>query len=77
MTVGDLIKKKDYDHIVWYTHVTSINEDIFCGVSASKDGELISLDGDTYSEDSEVVAFGEFSNDELEIKNGLRVIVRW
>lgn len=75
MTVKDLIKDKDYDYISW--HVTTPeyldNPDMFFDACKSKNGELIPLDGDSYSEDEVVLRYEEWSGDEIE--NGLTVLV--
>ena len=79
MTVGDLIKKKDYDYISWRA-VVSISpdeeDDIFAGCSKSENGELISLDGDTYSKNTEVLKYEEWEDSEEGIINGLTVFYR-
>jgi hypothetical protein len=76
MTVGDLIKDKDYDYIEYrLTLPPRLSGDIFAGVCRSENGKLISLDGDTYSEDEEVVRWEEWSNPEKDIMNGLTVVV--
>lgn len=81
MKVRDLIKDKDYDYIVWRIKLDKEDADkigdeyIFFGVCCSKNGELISLDGDTYSEDEAVIDYWEFSKPEKGIENGLIVLV--
>lgn len=78
MTVGDLIKNKDYDYISYRLLLPNDSKDSngeFFGVASSKDGKLISLDGDTiYSEEDEIIRYEEWSNNE--IKNGLTVVVK-
>lgn len=78
MTIGDLIKNKDYDYIELRMIIPELKpeyEDIFFGVCRSENGELISLDRDTYSENEEVIRWEEWSNPEKDIKNGLTVVV--
>lgn len=77
MTVGDLIKKKDYDYISWRVTLpeSAGGGDTFFGVAASKNGKLISLDGDTYYEDEEILCYKEWSKPEEGINNGLTVVV--
>ena len=75
MTIGDLIKNKDYDSIK-YRILYNDDLDIFAGVFASKNGEIISLDGDTYSKGEEVYKYEEWSNPEENIQNGLTVIIK-
>lgn len=78
MKVKDLIEKKDYDYIEWY--VTPPNglwqENIFFGISKSENGKLISLDGDTYSENTEVISYEEWNNPEKNILNGLTIVYK-
>lgn len=77
MIVKDLIYNKDYDYIEWYITLPEDfgKSDIFFGISKSINGELISLDGDSYSEYETVASYNEWSDDELGIKNGLTIIV--
>lgn len=76
MTVGDLIKNKDYDYISWRVTLTpQLDEDIFFGVCRSENGKLIPLDYDTYSENEEVIRWEEWSDPEEDIENGLTVVV--
>ena len=76
MTIGDLIKKKDYDYIEWRAKLPESvgGGDTFFGAAASKDGKLISLDGDCYSEDIDVISYEEWDDAEENIKNGLTVV---
>ena len=77
MTVKDLIKNKDYDYISW--RVTLPEEmgggDIFIGCTRSENGKLISLDGDSYSEETEILEYKEWSDEDKGIKNGLTIVV--
>lgn len=81
MTVKDLIKNKDYDYIEYRLQLSNIKvpifgKTIFIGEAASKNGKLISLDGDTvYNEEDVVVEYEEWSKPEENIKNGLTVVV--
>lgn len=74
MTVKDLIANKDYDYISW--RVTSPKHfddpDIFFGACKSKNGELIPLDWDSYSENEIVLRYEEWTSDT--IKNGLTIV---
>lgn len=72
MTIGDLIKN-NYDYIEYRIMLPNGN-DIFAGCFSSKDGEIIPLDGDSYSKDEEVLCYREWSNLEVGIKNGLTII---
>lgn len=75
VTVGDLIKNEDFDWITW--RVTTPEdwneEDMYYGDCKSENGELISLDGDTYSKNEIVKKFWRWSDDD--VKNGLTVVV--
>ena len=75
MTIGDLVKNKDYDYIS-YRLTLRDDSDIFAGCFASKDGEIIPLDGDTYSKDEEVLSYEEWQQSEDNIQNCLTVIVK-
>ena len=76
MTIGDLIKNKDYDYISYKITLPKYG-DIFAGCFASKGGEIISLDGDTYySKEEEVLSYKEWSQPEDNIQNGLTVVVK-
>lgn len=78
MTIGSLIKEKDYDYISW--RITLPEEagggDTFMGCAKSEGGKLIPLDGDIYSEDEEVISYEEWSNEEAGIENGLTVVIK-
>lgn len=79
MTVGDLIKNKDYDYISWRILLPKFYdvEDIFIGCCKSVGGKLISLDDDTiYDEYDEVLRWEEWSKPEKGIENGLTVVVK-
>lgn len=75
MTVRDLIKDKNYVYISWRVTLPEKagGGDTFFGLCKSMNGELISLDGDTYDEDSEVVWYKEWTADDF--KPGLTVAV--
>ena len=76
MTIGDLIKNKDYDYVSYRLTLPN-GDDTFAGCFASKDGEIISLDGDTiYDENDEVLSYREWSKPEEGIQNGLTVVVK-
>lgn len=81
MQIKDLIKRKDYDYICWRIKLDEEDMDIlgedsiFFGVCRSENGGLISMDGDTYSEDEEVLSYEEWSKPEKGIMNGLTVVV--
>lgn len=76
MTVGDLIKNKDYDYISWRITLPEKlgGGDTLFGITSSKNGELISLDGDTYSKEIEVLSYEEWDNPEEGIENGLTIV---
>lgn len=91
MTIKDLIQNKDYDHIEIYltlpkvTHNKAVwdkmTEDevwknsIFMGIAKSEHGELISLDGDTYSDEDEVLYHEEFINEVEGVLQGLSIVI--
>ena len=74
LTIGDLIKNKDYDFISYRVTPPEgrLEEDIFFGVCKSQNGQLISLDGDTYCESEEVLRWEEWSTDK--VARGLTVV---
>ena len=76
MTIGNLIEKKDYDYIEWRVTLPERHgggDELF-GCTKSENGKLISLDGDTYSEDTEIISYEEWEDDEKGIKNGLTIV---
>ena len=77
MTIGDLIKNKDYDYISWRVMLPEKcgDGDTFFGACKSKDGKLIPLDGDSYSEEEKVLEHQEWKQPEDGIENGLTVVV--
>lgn len=79
MIVRDLIKNKDYDYISYRAIMPEHlgGGDMFAGVAKSKNGKLIPLDGDCYSENAEVVSYEEWENEEEGIKNGLTIFYNW
>lgn len=74
-TLGDLIRDKDFDCIeirelmIVGNHLSSV----FIGKAASKNGELISLDGDSYSKDWRVFDYAYWGNSETGVNVGLTV----
>ena len=62
MTVLDLIQYEDYDYIEWRVISPDDNSEIFFGASASKNGELISLDDDIYDENTEIIRYEKWTN---------------
>ena len=75
MTIGDLIKNKDYDYVS-YRLTFRDGSDTFAGCFKSKNGEIISLDGDIYDKDEEVLSYEEWAQPEDDINNGLTVVVK-
>lgn len=75
MTIGDLISKKDYDYIEYRLQLKEFDDDIFAGCFSSKNGEIISLDGDVYSKDEKVLNYEEWKDLDENIENGLTVII--
>lgn len=75
MTIGDLIKNKDYDYISYRLTLPN-GSDTFAGCFASKDGEIISLDRDIYNKDEEVLSYEEWTSPEDDVQNGLTVVVK-
>lgn len=78
MTIKDLIANKDYDYISWRVTLPEqlSDGDIFFGCSISRNGKLIPLNDDTYHEDTEIISYEEWTNEEKDIKNGLTVVCK-
>lgn len=75
MTIGDLIKNKDYDYVS-YRLTLPDNCNTFAGCFASKGGEIIPLDGDIYTKGEEILSYEEWDNPKEGIKKGLTVVVK-
>ena len=75
MKIEDLIKAKDYDYIEYRMTIPS-GSNIFAGHFSSKNGKIISLDGDSYSASEEIISYKEWSKPENNIKNGLTVVAK-
>lgn len=79
MKIKELIDKKDYDLIEWRITAPYDYEkkDMLFGHCKSENGVLISLDGDSYCEDSEILSYEEWSDGE--VINGLTIVeeVEW
>jgi hypothetical protein len=75
VTVRDIVQDDDYDGIEW--RVTSPEDwdepDMLFGACKFINGELIPLDGDTYSLDEIVVRYQKWSGGD--IQNGMTVVV--
>lgn len=78
MTIKDLLKK-DYDYVVYRIKLDDKlayevgKKSIFAGIFQIKDGQIISLDGDTYNSDEEVIDYKEWSD--ATHKNALTITV--
>lgn len=72
MTLKDLIENKDYDYVS-YRMILPDGQDIFAGCFKSDGGKIISIDGDSYSEDETIIRYAEWSSDKH--LNGLTVWV--
>ena len=75
MTIGDLIKNKDYDYVSYRLTLPN-GGDTFAGCFVSKGGKIIPLDGDIYDKGEEVLSYKEWSSPEDDINNGLTVVVK-
>ena len=78
MTIKDLIRNKDYDYVSYRLTVPSNSEydDIFAGCFRSENGEIHSLDGDSYNELEEVLFYEEWTSPEDNVKNGLTIVCK-
>ena len=75
MIIGDLIKNKNYDYVEYRLTIPN-GSDIFAGCFKSENGEIIPLDGDSYSKNEDVLNYEEWSNPKQDIQNGLTVVVK-
>jgi hypothetical protein len=77
MTVKDLIKHNDYDYMMWRITLPEWlgGGDTFMGATRSEGGKLISLDGDTYYEDREVLRYREWRDLKHGIENGVTIVI--
>ena len=75
MTIGDLIKNKDYDYVSYRLTLLD-GDDTFAGCFKSKNGGIIPLDGDIYDKDEEVLSYEEWSSPEDNVQNGLTIVVK-
>lgn len=74
MTIRELIKNKDYDFIELRIIEPELHNSVFVGTAKSENGELISLDGDTYRKDVEILAYEEWSG--KKVKNAVTIMSR-
>lgn len=75
-TIRDLIKNKDYEYVSYRIRWRQEEPDgDFAGCFATKNGEIIPLDGDCYDLNEKVISSEEWSNPKEKIKNGLTIIV--
>ena len=75
MTIGDLIKNKDYDYVSYRLTIPE-SDYTFASFFPSKGGEIIPLDVVIYSKEEEVLSYEEWSQLEDDIQNGLTVVVK-
>lgn len=87
-TIRDIIKGKNYDYVSYRMRFEKekyekrlpdyyFAEGMFAGVFAVNNGEIVSLDNDTYYENEDVLESEEWVllSDNLENPNGLTIIV--
>ena len=76
MTIGELIKDKDYDYVEYRITLPEKvgGGDTFFGSFKVKKGKIIPNDGDCYNPDEEVVSYEEWSSGK--IKKGLTIVVK-
>lgn len=74
-TIGDLIKDKNYDYISYRLTVDDKSKSFFAGCFRSENGKIISLDGDVYSLDEEVLRYEEWDKPEEGIYKRLTGVV--
>lgn len=78
MTIKDLIKNKNYDCIdIRATPPKGWKvENMLIGYCKSEDGELISLDDDTYDEYEDIISSEEWKNEKVGVMQGLTVVIQ-
>lgn len=76
MTNKDLILKKDYDYVSYRLTHPNFSKGIFAGAFKSENGKIISLDGDVYNENEEVLYYKEFSNKDADVVKGLEILCK-
>ena len=74
MTIGELIKDKDYDFIELRVFDPELHKSVFIGSAKSINGYLLSLDGDTYCKESEVLEYDEWSG--KKVKNAVTIVCK-
>ena len=74
MTIGELIKDKDYDFIELRIYDSKLHRNVFVGSAKSENGDLISLDGDTYRKDAVVLEYEEWLG--KKVKNAATIICK-
>lgn len=74
MTIGELIKDKDYDFIELRIYDSKLHRNVFIGSAKSENGDLISLDGDTYRKESEILEYEEWSG--KKVKNAATIVCK-
>ena len=74
MTIGELIKDKDYDFIELRVFDSELHKSVFIGSAKSINGDLLSLDGDTYCKESEILEYEEWSG--KKVKNAVTIVCK-
>lgn len=80
MTVRELLDKKNYRYVEWRVttpdYITD-QEDMLFGYCEIVDGNLISGDGDSYDEDTEVLRYEEWLSEDGELCLTIVEEVEW
>lgn len=74
MTIEELIKDKDYDFIELRVFDPELHMSVFIGSAKSINGDLLSLDGDIYRKESEILEYEEWSG--KKVKNAVTIMGR-
>ena len=74
MTIGELIKDKDYDFIELRIFDSELHRSVFIGSAKSINGDLFSLDGDIYCKKSEILEYEEWSG--KKVKNAATIVCK-
>ena len=80
MTVRELLDKKDYQYVEWRVSTPDCiedEEDLFFGYCEVVNGKLVSGDGDSYDEDTEVLRYEEWLSEDEELCLTIVEEVEW
>ena len=74
MTIGQLIQDKHYHFTALRVFDPELHKSVFIGSAKSINGDLLSLDGDTYRKESEILEYEEWSG--KKVKNAVTIVCK-